>query len=345
MEVFLMNPYVEITTACNLRCLHCYNGSGTDSALITMNDLKQICDSMKKADLDHITFSGGEPTLHPNFKEFISFCCDEGFSITIVSNATMIEEELGTFLRDKNINFQISLNGVSPNTHDKLCGKGTFKRTMRGMDILLKYLPNEAISIHCMMERYNINELVELIKLAYNKKISSVSFAWVNSLGRAVDNSIDFSMPIEELIEVGADLKNNPIVKDYIKKGMNIQIPEYSDSCPFLGEDRIGIAPRIDSYGNVYLCQSFNDYSFGNIREINLYDLICASNAPVKLIEKIQEARKKIEKCKQCVWQYQCNGGCPAEAVMRTGDIGGEDCYCWYRSMDYLSQLKRGNAV
>lgn len=58
--------YIQITTRCNFRCGHCCFGcrrTGTDMALDTFMAALELD--------DYVTLGGGEPTIHPQFEQFL----------------------------------------------------------------------------------------------------------------------------------------------------------------------------------------------------------------------------------------------------------------------------------
>jgi len=66
--------YLEITSKCNLRCLHCYNESGILKNEISFELFKRLIDEFdEKPD---ITFSGGEPLLHPDIWKMLEYAQD-----------------------------------------------------------------------------------------------------------------------------------------------------------------------------------------------------------------------------------------------------------------------------
>src|SRR5262245_14352803 len=65
-------PIVEITDHCNLECPICIVDNQYSNHM-SMSDLQNVIDLLIKAEgtLETITFSGGEPTSHPQFFEFV----------------------------------------------------------------------------------------------------------------------------------------------------------------------------------------------------------------------------------------------------------------------------------
>ena len=85
---------LDITTACNHYCHHCIdldllnNGRrmGLESTSILINKL--IEHGLKSV----IVIGGGEPTVHPEFSQIVTFLKSRGLQIGIVSNGTMVHK-------------------------------------------------------------------------------------------------------------------------------------------------------------------------------------------------------------------------------------------------------------
>lgn len=94
-DYILNGCYIEITSNCNLRCIHCYNESGELRDQISVEAFKNVLgcyDNPKKAS---ITLSGGEPLLHPQVWKFIDMMLESGIlarNILLITNATCITE-------------------------------------------------------------------------------------------------------------------------------------------------------------------------------------------------------------------------------------------------------------
>ena len=63
--------HLQITDACMCRCGHCYV-SGRENTFLAFGDFKCIVDDFVDAGMVSLDYTGGEPTLHPEFMEFIN---------------------------------------------------------------------------------------------------------------------------------------------------------------------------------------------------------------------------------------------------------------------------------
>ena len=66
--------WLELTEACNLRCVHCYDGDehmDNSSEKLTFEQWKDILSQLKKLDCKKVEFIGGEPPVYPHFFDLL----------------------------------------------------------------------------------------------------------------------------------------------------------------------------------------------------------------------------------------------------------------------------------
>ncbi len=85
---------VSITNRCNRCCDFCYrksNKSGTD---ISLKDYQLILDNAQKCRVQQIAIGGGEPTLHPEFCNFLKMTRDCGIIPNYSTNGENLTREI-----------------------------------------------------------------------------------------------------------------------------------------------------------------------------------------------------------------------------------------------------------
>ena len=87
----------QITNECNLACLHCIEESGPGKAFPdelnreqTFDVLRQIIDDQ----VPYLSFSGGEPMLHPHFFDMVQYVCERGAELKIETNVFRASQRL-----------------------------------------------------------------------------------------------------------------------------------------------------------------------------------------------------------------------------------------------------------
>ena len=79
----------QVTNECNLACLHCIEESGPGKAFrdeLNEEQVFRFLDQVMERQVPYLSFSGGEPTLHPLFFEMVEFVCSRNGQLKIESN-------------------------------------------------------------------------------------------------------------------------------------------------------------------------------------------------------------------------------------------------------------------
>jgi len=298
--------YFEITAMCNLNCIHCYNDSGKKKCSnLNLKTIKKAIDGLKERGVKILSLSGGEPLLNPDFASIVNYSNDIGFDVHIATNGTLLDK------LDSNIlNKQISLDGASEKTHEKIRNtKGCFKKTINNILYLNKTYPqiNEKLSLKLVINKLNKDELSNYIDLAKSLSIKDIRFSFMILTGRAEYND-EINLSCDEKIEIikfiNNEIPNHP--------SMNISTLGTTDICPYTKEkEEMTFGTRIDFNGDVFPCQSISDkkFCFGNIREESMSEILSNDKLSEFLCE-MRDRQKHIYKCEKCVWKKQCNGGC-----------------------------------
>ncbi len=156
---------LQITDRCNLRCRHCYLGEGHGRDL-PFEKIKNILEEFEEIQGLRLLISGGEPFLHPYFWELNEILRDYEFRSILLSNGTLITEEIARRLKVHEV--QLSLDGMKEG-HESIRGKGTFERVLQAIDFLQE--AGVKVSIATMIHRYNLKEFDKLASLIQSKGI------------------------------------------------------------------------------------------------------------------------------------------------------------------------------
>ena len=165
----------ELTTRCNLNCGHCLRDRSLNSDL-ELGLIKKVLKEVKAYGINRVGFTGGEPLLHPEFKEIIEHCVQEGFSFSLVSNGILIPEFIDFFnspkIRDKLQYIAVSLEGADEETNDAVRGRGSFKKALKGiLSLRAKKIP---FTIKFTLNRLNYKKLEEMVLFAGKLEASQV---------------------------------------------------------------------------------------------------------------------------------------------------------------------------
>ncbi|NWG03303.1 MAG: radical SAM protein [Syntrophaceae bacterium] len=156
---------LQITNRCNLQCRHCYLGESSHRDL-SLKRIQKVLEEFEEIQGLRLLLSGGEPLLHPHFWEMNDILRNYPFRSVLLSNGTLITEEVAKRLRVHEV--QISLDGMREG-HETLRGKGTFEKTMMAIDHLQKV--NLKVSVATMIHRKNLSEFDQLASFIKSKNI------------------------------------------------------------------------------------------------------------------------------------------------------------------------------
>ena len=113
---WINTAYYNITYKCNLNCTYCY--SNKDKECVSLKTNKKILQELINLNCKSLVLIGGEPFCHRNFYKILKESLKLRFKeITIVTNGTILSEQLLKILSNERISLQISLDGYSEETN------------------------------------------------------------------------------------------------------------------------------------------------------------------------------------------------------------------------------------
>ena len=117
---------IWLTTGCNLSCKYCFQDSTIHKAVSTVEfeTIDKFSEFCRRNNYTHIHFFGGEPLLAQN--EFIYtieklYKSIPGVSFELVTNGTLIDDEIMSLIEAKEIAVLLSLDG-NKERHNKFRG-------------------------------------------------------------------------------------------------------------------------------------------------------------------------------------------------------------------------------
>jgi len=297
----LTNLHIEITSKCNERCIHCYIPHDYKVNSIEPDLFYDVLKQCKKMRLLHLTLSGGEPMLHKNFCDFLRKCKEYDFSVNVLSNLTLLDDEIIKEMKTNPLlGVQVSLYSMNSNIHDEITQmNGSFVKTKNA---ILKLIENDIpLQISCPIMKQNKNSYDEVIKWAkkhkihvgddyviiakYNHTIQNLSCRLsINEIKEVINDRVANDAKYLEQMEIEAEKKKNITSNDIVCSIC------HSSIC-------------ITDNGNVYPCAGWQDCVVGNVKETSLNDIWNYS-------EKVQHLRglrkKDFPKCIQCIDKEFC---------------------------------------
>ena len=180
--------WVRLTFDCNDRCVFCLDAHTHDGTIRSREEVKaQIIDGRRKG-ADRLILSGGEPTIHPDYVQFIKLGRLAGYKkIQTVTNGRLFAyKEFLTRCIDAGLGeITFSIHGVNARIHDALVGsKGAFDQEIQGLQHALDD-GRVIINIDVCVNRGNVKTLPDLLEKFTGMGVYEYDLLHVIPFGRA----------------------------------------------------------------------------------------------------------------------------------------------------------------
>jgi radical SAM protein with 4Fe4S-binding SPASM domain len=348
----LASVWFNIISQCNLKCIHCFKKSESNTKPVTMKKAKYILEELEKNHVKKLYISGGEPLLHPNLLDIVKLAKQiSNWEVVLITNGYTDNIDLFQELAEHLWCIQFSIDGINSGTHDSIRGKNSFEKAIN----LIHNLNNKKIkvlkSIAFTPHPYNVEQIPELFNFALKLKMDTIHItkpqkpAFIND---KEDISIEF-LSIEfrkkvfeyydKLIQTYAEqykfLKTYkdikiPMIETSFDPCLNLLVP-IKKACCSAGGTHLYINEEGDCYPCAILQQEKN--YLGNVFEKSLNE--------IHKIEGILKFRQdvhvdKIPECQNCAFKQFCAGDCRAlyESNKETNP------YCGLTKSRYHNYLK-----
>ncbi|WP_129766974.1 radical SAM protein [Streptomyces sp. L-9-10] len=228
---------LEITGKCQLMCTHCLSDSSPQATHgeMTPADWRTVIADAAALGIPKVQLIGGEPTVHPNWREFAGLALSLGLAVEIYSNLFHVREEWWELFTRDGVTLGTSYYSDDPGEHDKITGRtGSYTRT-----------------------RCNIREAVN--------RGATIRAGIVDVLpGQRVAEAR------AELESMGVRHINTDRVRAVGRAALPGESPALDELCGRCTRGRAAILPTGDLAG----CVLARDFPAGNVRETLLRDLL-----------------------------------------------------------------------
>lgn len=330
--------YLYLSSSCNLRCKHCWitpeysDGVPSPGKTIDVDDLHQAVIEGKTLGLCHAKLTGGEPLLHPRFRDVVDMLTAEGLSMNIETNGTLMTRELAEYLKNHSkVNF-ISVSLDSPNAaeHDAFRGvKGAFAATLAGLDALVSagYKNCQVImSVH----KGNRHQMKDLVLLAREHGAASVKFNPVTMTGRGIlmherGQALSYEEHIDVARYVNEELR--PSVNISVIMSMPLALTPFSELWRTKGRSCdcgvIGILGVLGG-GEIALCgigETIPELVYGHLGRDSIRDIWIHNPVIAGLRRDIADVSSYPGVCGSCIHANACRTGCVANNYQYGGKL------------------------
>ena len=260
----LLSCHFDLTYKCNLNCVHCYVNR-QDSPELETSDIKRILDQLADIGTLYLHLSGGEVFTREDFFEIAEYARKLHFALRILTNGTLIDEEVADKLAALNpAKIKLSIYGSNPEIHDKVTGvPGSFKKTMKAAELLKER--NLNLTISTVIMKQNIQDYHKVHKIAQSLGAKFVADPTVTTKIDGDRYPLKFRISKEELYQVLSD----PVILNSEDEDPEIHSKDLVNSVPCSATHSYC---EISPYGDVFPCVQF-PIKCGNLKDNSLEEI------------------------------------------------------------------------
>jgi len=319
---------IELTSACNCRCSHCYNywrPTSEKPKSMTKDVADRILQVMSEQEIKKACLTGGEPFL--NFKIFqylTENMQSNGITVSTNTNLSVATDIQLNYALEHNLKIFTTVMGSNALMHDSMTNaKGSFNNTVKnikrcvsaGNDIMINILVSKPI----LHKVYDIASYIADLGVKY----IFASVVICPEYAKGTDKEPLFTFSEDDIAEV-----LNPLLLIRDKYGVNVStittfplcsLSKVRDVTPFM--NRRCVAGRtelgINCEGKVARCPQSGDY---------VGDLMTEDFQTIwSRIDDCATSDSLPDVCVNCPLFKMCSGGCRVSAKSETGHWDGLD--------------------
>jgi SynChlorMet cassette radical SAM/SPASM protein ScmF len=334
----LTSLYVYAAGSCNLACRHCwivpkFQPDGDGGPYVKLEHVEKAIREGKPLGLRSVKLTGGEPTLHPQFRQLVDLINDAGLDIIAETNGTLIDADLAHFLEARpHFKFiSVSLDGATAETHDALRSvAGSYEQAISGIKNLVE------VGFHpqviCTLHAGNLSEVDDVVKLAERLDCGSVKFNHVHKVGRGEKFNDDQIVSVPELISLYRYIEAEVAPKTRLTVYFDIPIAFASIRKVRQNSRKLCAVRNILGLlagGELALCGigiTIPELIYGSIEKDDLREIWNTGAGLIRLREQIPEQLEGI--CGQCLLRGVCQGACVANNYHISGKLNAPFYFC-----------------
>lgn len=307
--------WLELTEACNLKCVHCYDGDEhkiNASENLTFKQWKNILKQLKEVNCKKVEFIGGEPTVYPHFFELLQYSVSIGLSVEIYTNLQLFTNDLVTFISKNKIKVHFSIYGSKADVHDSVTGKpGSFDKTIFWLQELIK---NEVVVIPAItIMRKNQEDYENILNLLKSLNVDLKLIAL--DTPRATDKrKVESLIPDNNKKYLPYRMKPN-----FTTNKTFFNMANSVNTCLF---GKFSVQPN----GKVSPCEFSRDIVLGNVKTSSIREILQSE----KLNNFWFMDFSKIKECKSCEYRFACKD---CRMITIKDNINSKNLRCLYNPL------------
>lgn len=334
--------YVYVTNACNCTCKHCWimpviePGRSEERKVnhLPVELFEAAVEEAKPLGLSSVKWTGGEPTVHPDFQRLLEVQKKNGLVGQVETNGMEVTSALARLMAESGVtHVAVSLDGTVAETHDAVRGvQGAYGRALKGIRNLAEAGFNPQIIMTLMRE--NVKQMEELLELAQKLGAGSVKFNPVQpTLRGEVLHDQNQALSVREIISLNQTVEKKlmkvyplPIFFDIPMAFKSLRHILEGDGCSVCGVKTLLGVLADGQYALCGIGENVPELCFGRVAKSELNDVWSQNPVLGRIRSGLPEDLKGV--CRGCVMKARCLGHCIAQNYYRNGDLFSANWFC-----------------
>ena len=313
---------LELTSRCNLKCVHCYLGdqeqyhAKPDSELTT-DEIKALIDELVAAGTLFLTITGGDPMMRKDFVDVYRYAAEQGLLVTVYCDAILVTDKvLAAFTEYPPRRVEVSVYGATADVYEAVTRvSGSFPKALKGVDRMID--AGVRVSLKTVLMTLNAHELDAMRGLAEERgldfRFDGAIFPCLPSSG--VADPVTLRLSAEALVQAEMSQEKSRI--GWVERYRRMQQKEESDA--LYGCQAGQTSFYVDPKGVLSPCLMTVDYRYKK-RGRTFQEVWDAD------LGRLRDRKRTRSTCMDGEMRGACNH-CPAFNYLETGDEEEESQY------------------
>ena len=277
---------VELGTLCNLACRHCFlNTLREPRGYMDRKTFARIVDEIRRLGIRRVVFTGfGEPTIHPDFLDFLKTLKEIGVEIVINTNGHTLRDYAKHFVDLGIDEIAVSIDSFDNDRYREIRGSD-LGNVLEGLDLVNKLrrergAKNPTISVYMVLTKKNLVDLDAIPSFVSRYLISKVVVTNIVPLSEEMEREFACYIDPEciETVERARDELSRVFFSSYTSIEIASTRPRIERRCPYIHNQALfvrwdgGVAPCMFFAHRLRIClksveRNVNPVILGSIDE------------------------------------------------------------------------------
>jgi radical SAM protein with 4Fe4S-binding SPASM domain len=330
--------WIELTSKCNQLCRHCFLGDDLNAfPHYPKEEVFAMLASLHRAGARQIILSGGEPTVHPAFRDILEHAGSKyPFKLSLLTNGSHRGLlSVVDLLREYEVTVKVPLLGWEK-SHDLMSGiRNGFVRTTDTIEILIKN--GVHVELGTTVTGLNYEDIPKLRDYAHRLDLP-LEVSPLYAVGYAVTNKAElYSISQTEILAVCKEHKKSESLIQIAPSQMKseardahryvvdptdydaVNLKDYLTAHSECGQKIVAILSNREVTPCLMLREK--QYSLGSLNEHSLDDILAHNTGAANRFDEMMKL-SNVPGCGECEARFVCKaGGCPASAKAFAGSV------------------------